>query len=133
VPSHFPYTVLFSAGLNASKPLSKWDLVSVDNYRDLIASSCKDGTQPQEPYQRISQTLFEANLRKRCEADPLIDLRFGWKVESVKETDESVSTVAIDLATNDTWSFISKYMIACDGASSRSRRSLQIPLDGGPT
>ncbi|KAJ4991089.1 FAD binding domain-containing protein [Stagonosporopsis vannaccii] len=133
VPSHFPYSVLFSAGLNASKPLSSWEFPSVDAYRDIIASSSADGTQPQEPYQRISQAIFEANLRKRCEADPLIDLRFNWKVESVEETEEKAKTVAIDLKANETWTFISKYVIGCDGASSRARRSLQIPLDGGPT
>lgn len=105
----------------------------MDAYRDIIASSSADGSQPQEAYHRISQALFEANLRKRCEANPLIDLRFSWKVESVEETEESAIAVAIDLKTNDTWTFVSKYLIGCDGASSRARRSLQIPLDGGPT
>jgi len=132
VAPHVPYTVLLSTGMNASEPLSKWDLDSVDTCREVIAS-CADGTQPQEPYQRISQALFEAALRDRCNENPLIDLRFGWKVESVDEGEDSVQTRATELQSGDLWSFTSKYLIACDGASSRVRRGLQIALDGGPT
>lgn len=69
----------------------------------------------------------------RCDASELIDLRFGWKINDVEETSQSVKATVTDLNKGEKWIFESKYMIGCDGASSRVRRSLGIDLDGGPT
>ncbi|KAH7131825.1 FAD-binding domain-containing protein [Dendryphion nanum] len=132
VPSPIPYNVIFSAGLNAKEPLSKWNLPSVDDCRTAIATD-SDGSQPQEPYQRISQAVFEASLRTRCEENPLIDLRYGWKVEAVKETDTYASAHVTELKTEQKHVFSARFIAACDGASSRARRNLGIELDGGPT
>jgi FAD-dependent monooxygenase len=118
--------------MNALAPLSKWGLASVEQYRALI-NATTDGSQPQEPYQRISQAVFEAGLRERCEKNPYIDLRFGWKAESVTESDEYAQANVTHLKAGQKHVFLAKYIIACDGASSRVRRDLGIPLDGGPT
>ncbi|KAL4935968.1 hypothetical protein BDV06DRAFT_233819 [Aspergillus oleicola] len=131
VSSEHPYPVVFTTGLHSAQALTKWTLPSVDEYRQNIRKT-NDGTQPQEPYQRISQAVFEAAIRQECEKNPLVDLRFGWRVESVLENEQGCETVATERSTGESWTFLSKYIAACDGASSIVRRSLEIPLDGGP-
>jgi FAD-dependent monooxygenase len=54
---------------------------------------------PLEPYQRISQAVFEKWLKGLCDENPLIDLRFGCKVESVEEFPEGVKVTAADVNT----------------------------------
>jgi 2-polyprenyl-6-methoxyphenol hydroxylase-like FAD-dependent oxidoreductase len=131
VPSHISHNVLISSGLPAEKPITKWLLPSVDDFRDRIRST-NDGSQPREAWQRISQVHFEAWLKTLCEEDPMIDVRFGWKVQQVEEGDDEVRTIATNLKTGSTTEFASQYLAGCDGASSIVRKSLSLPLDGGP-
>lgn len=63
----------------------------------------------------------------------MIDVRFGVKVESVSESDSGALTTVTDVDTGARKIISSKYVGACDGASSKVRTSLSIPLDGGPT
>ena len=87
---------------------------------------------PREPWQRLSQVKFEKWLKERCERDEMIDVRFGWKVEHVEVKEGKVRTRAIELKNGESRMFISEYAVGCDGASSIVRRSLEMPLDGGP-
>ncbi|OAG35269.1 hypothetical protein AYO21_10540 [Fonsecaea monophora] len=131
VPSHIPYTVLISSGLSQDSAITQWNHPSVDEYRQMIAER-NDGTMPLEPWQRISQEIFEAWLKQLSEANELIDLRFGWKLETIQETGEGVEATVTDLNSSKIVKFRSRYAVGCDGASSRVRRNLNIPLDGGP-
>jgi FAD-dependent monooxygenase len=131
VPSHIPYTVRISAGLNEEECITAWNHPGVDAYRELIAAT-NDGTLPLEPYQRLSQAVFEAWLKGIADKNPLIDLRFGNKVESVEESAEGVKVFYEEVQTGQRKKIASRYLAACDGASSRIRRSLGIPIDGGP-
>lgn len=131
VASHVSSNVLISSGLNADEPITKWLLPSVDEFRDRIKNE-NDGTQPCEAWQRISQVHFEMWLKAECDRDPMIDVRFGWKVQNVEEGDDHVKAVATDLKTGATVEFISDYLAGCDGASSVVRKALSLPLDGGP-
>ncbi|KAH7385826.1 FAD-binding domain-containing protein [Pyrenochaeta sp. MPI-SDFR-AT-0127] len=132
VPSHISHTVLISTGLSAEKPVTMWPHPSVDDFRSRIKNN-NDGSQPREAWQRISQVHFEAWLKVLCEEDPMIDARFGWKVQQVEEYNNKVETTATFLKTGLRTKFISEYIVGCDGASSTVRKSLGMPLDGGPT
>lgn len=130
VPAHIDQDVLISTGLPARAAMARWALPGVDKCRAQIAA-CNDGHLPLEPYQRISQAVFERWLRGICEADPLVTLHYGHKVEGVEETDgDAKLIVKNDTGTTTIWS--SEYIVGCDGGSSRVRRSLGLPLDGGP-
>lgn len=128
-----PYNVLFSTGLGSPAPVTAWELPGVSQFRETINSK-NDGSQPLEPYQRLSQEIFEAWMKRVCEADPLVDVRFGWKLDTINEmTDGVEATVSKGNDSNTRLHRLkSRYVVACDGASSRCRRSLNIPLDGGP-
>jgi len=131
VPPDIDQDVLISSGLSMDEPLTRWDLPSVDKFRQRI-SECNDGSQPREPWQRLSQVVFEKWLKQICDEDPLIDLHYGWRVESVQESTDHVQTIVVNVDTGDTKTYISNYVAGCDGGSSKVRRSLQIALDGGP-
>lgn len=131
VPADIDQNVLISSGLSADKSLTSWELPGVQKFRQQIREN-NDGTQPLEPWQRISQSIFERWLKAICDDDPLIDLHYGFKVESVDEEGDVVKTAVTQAATGLTTIWISDYVAGCDGASSRVRKSLSIPLDGGP-
>lgn len=131
VPPEFPSSVKISKTLHEQQPITEWPHPSVNEYRKTIAAS-NDGSLPLEPYQRLSQAVFEAWLKGVCDKDPMIETRFGWKVEAAEERDDGVLTRVTDLAEGQTSFISSKFLAACDGASSKIRRGLEIPLDGGP-
>ncbi|KAL4801513.1 FAD binding domain-containing protein [Aspergillus unguis] len=131
VPAHIDQNVLISTGLSAPRALTQWELPGVDKFREQIRK-INDGTQPQEPWQRVSQAVFERWLKAICDADPMIELHYGFKVEGVEELGDSVKTIVTEVETGKRTVWISDYVAGCDGASSRVRTSLSIPLDGGP-
>lgn len=87
---------------------------------------------PREPYQRCSQAIFEAWLKPRIQAEPLIDSRFGLKYISLTETETGVETHLVDVQTGEEHLVRSQYVIGCDGAGSRVRKALGIDMIGGP-
>lgn len=131
VPSTVPYNVFMTSGLRNEHPFASWEFPSVNELREEFRQD-KDGISPQEPWQRISQELFERLLKEKCDASGLIDCRFGWKVHNVTESGGNVTVTATHLATEKSRRLRSTYVVACDGASSRVRRDLGIPLEGGP-
>jgi FAD-dependent monooxygenase len=116
--------------MSQDKPLSKWELPSVNKFRQRI-SEYNDGSQPHEPWQRISQAIFEKWLKGICDEDHLIDLRYGWKAKSVEEHPDHVRLVVNDPDGIERV-YLAKYLAGCDGGSSTVRRSLGIDIDGGP-
>jgi 2-polyprenyl-6-methoxyphenol hydroxylase-like FAD-dependent oxidoreductase len=86
---------------------------------------------PREPYQRCSQAVFEAWLKPRIEADPLITAKFGMKFESLTEDEDYVTSSLVD-HTGQSHVVKSSYVIGCDGAGSKVRQSLGITMVGGP-
>lgn len=87
---------------------------------------------PLEPWQRLSQAVLEKWLKGICDTNPLIDVRFGCKVDDVEELEGGVRITTTEVATGKRQQIVSKYLVGCDGGSSRVRRSLGIALDGGP-
>jgi FAD-dependent monooxygenase len=125
-----PFTCLFSSGLGAEKAITSWQLPSVDQFKAQIASQ-NDGTLPLEPWQRISQEVFEAWLKEKCDDNPMIDVRFGWNVESAEELETSAKLSAINVETGAKKTLFSRYAVGCDGASSKIRQELGIGIEGG--
>jgi FAD-dependent monooxygenase len=105
--------------------------MSVDDYNKSIREN-NEGNQPVEPYQRISQAVFEAWMKDICDENPLIDLRFGWRMESLEEKVHGVDALFTEIKSDEKHVFKAKYVIGCDGASSRTRRCLNTSLEGRP-
>jgi FAD-dependent monooxygenase len=131
VSSHIPQPVLFSSGLSQESAFTKWELPSVDQFRQMIKEK-NDGSMPREAWQRVSQVIFEKWLKELCDADPNIDVRFGTAVQTVEEADVGVRAVTKDVESGDITTIHADYLGGCDGANSKTRQSLGMPLDGGP-
>jgi 2-polyprenyl-6-methoxyphenol hydroxylase-like FAD-dependent oxidoreductase len=108
------------------------DLPSPDEWRKRIKQQ-NDGSMPREPYQRCSQAIFEAWLKPKIQAEPLIDSYFGMRFEGLVEEQDRVITTLIEKSSGETHTVKSKYVIGCDGAGSRVRRAIDVSLTGGPT
>lgn len=123
-----PSDVIWSTGL-AGEPITVWKFPSVaEEWRGIAERN--DGTQPTEPGQRLSQINLEPVLRARCRGHPLIDLRCGWRFDSLTQDDNGVTSRLVNLMTDDHVSLRSRYAIACDGASSQVRKAVGIGLKG---
>ena len=131
VPPHFDSNVLISSGLSRKEALTKWELPSVDEFTKRIRER-NDGSQPAEAWQRLSQAVFERWLKGICDEDPMIDVRFGWKIEGVEEEEDRVRATVTHVGSGTSQVFVSDYVAGCDGGSSKVRRSLGIEIDGGP-
>lgn len=130
-PSHFDQHVLISTGLSSGAPITRWDLPGVDKFRKQILKT-NDGTQPLEPWQRLSQAIFEKWLKGVCDKDPLIDLNYGFRVDGVEEDGKRVKIIVSNSQSGASTTWRCGYVAGCDGASSQVRRSLNLPLEGGP-
>ncbi|KAK5064728.1 hypothetical protein LTR84_000562 [Exophiala bonariae] len=131
VPDNYSFDVLFSTGLSEhGRLIEKWDLPSPRAWREKIKNQ-NDGSMPREPYQRCSQAIFEAWLKPRIEADPMITARFGMKFETLTEDGKGVISSLIDQS-GERHIVRSSYVIGCDGAGSKVRQSVGITMTGGP-
>ncbi|KAK1495497.1 FAD binding domain-containing protein [Colletotrichum cuscutae] len=132
VPQHYSFNVLFSTSLSEHGELvSKWDLPSPDEWRQRI-HACNDGSMPREPYQRCSQAIFEAWLKRRIESEELVEDHFGLKFESCTETLDGVKSELVNVVTGEQHMVTSQYLVGCDGAGSSVRRQLDMKMIGGP-
>ena len=132
VPQNYSFDVLFSTGLGeGGEKLATWDLPSPDWWRQKIQDT-NDGSMPREPYQRCSQVIFERWLKPICEANPLISTFFGYKFEELSENEQDIQSTLTAIESDEKVIVKSKYVIACDGAGSRVRRSVGLKITGGP-
>ncbi|MCC3761587.1 FAD-dependent monooxygenase [Glycomyces sp. TRM65418] len=129
VPPEFAFDVIWSTGLDGER-LAVWRQPSVeDRWRRIRERN--DGTQPSQPYQRISQADLEPVLLEHCRRNPLIDVRLRWRFESLTQDEDGVTSTFQDLAGGTARTVRSRYLAGCDGASSAVRRAVGIPLTGG--
>ncbi|RFS84433.1 monooxygenase [Actinomadura spongiicola] len=126
-PEH-PADVIWSTG-HAGEPITTWELPSVAEECRRIAEH-DDGTRPVEPGQRISQIELEPVLRAHCRREPLIDLRRGLRFDTLTQDGDGVTSHLVDVMSDDQVQVRSRYVIGCDGASSRVRAAAGIGLEG---
>ncbi len=130
VPAQFSFDVIFATGL-AGREFARWAMPSVDAMRERIRAH-NDGTMPCVPYQRCSQEVFEAWMKRLCEDDPLIDVRSGWRFDTLTQDADGVTAEITDTTTDERRSLRAWYLVGCDGATSAVRKALDIPLQGRP-
>lgn len=99
--------------------------------RKLIAA-CTDGTLPLESMQRIAQLNLEPVLLAEAEADPNIEVRFGWRLVDFTQDESGVDAVVEPVDGGGQESIRAQYIAGCDGPRSRVRAKLGIPYDGTP-
>lgn len=91
-----------------------------------------DGSMPSQSWLRCSQILFEAWLKPIVEKHPLIKSFSGMKFEHLTEYVDRVESTITNVDTGVEYIIQSQYVVGCDGAGSRVRRSTEINLTGTP-
>jgi len=127
-PQH-SFDVIFAPDLNGPE-IARWQLPSVEEERAWLHDN-RDGTHPAQPWQRVSQEVFERVMMERCHSDPHIDVRQGWRLDECAEVDGVVWATLAD-GDGEEMSVRADYLVGCDGASSRVRSELGIAMTGFP-
>lgn len=114
----------------AGQELYRFAYPSANRKAEIIALE-NDGSHAREPGLRVSQIVIEPVLKKRIDAEPLIDVRFNTAFERIVEQDgEGVLVEIRDQASGQAEQIRCAYLAGCDGGGSRVRRQLGIELDG---
>jgi 2-polyprenyl-6-methoxyphenol hydroxylase-like FAD-dependent oxidoreductase len=129
VPARYPFDVVWSTGLDGDR-LAVWRQPSVEEKWAQIREH-NDGSQPSQPYQRISQAVLEPVMLAHCRRHPLIEVRARWRFESLHQDADGVTSTFRDLSDGTTRTVRSQYLAGCDGAASTVRHAVGIGLDGG--
>lgn len=115
--------VLFGHTIN--QELGEIDLLEGGNdekYKAHLASP--------EPYLNLSQTELEKIMRRRLLTCANSQLLLGHQWEHMREDNNVVASEIFDLRKKKNYNIQSKYVICADGAGSRSRKYLGIPMIG---
>jgi 2,4-dichlorophenol 6-monooxygenase len=82
------------------------------------------------PLRNVAQHRFEAVLRDTLPKVGAAEVQYGQQWESSEQDEDGVTSRVRDLATDEVYEIRSRYVIACDGAGSRVRKSLGIEMVG---
>ena len=98
-----------------------------------IAPSQRDRRPPDsspEMLQKCPQHVFDPVLAQAVVARGHTELLYSTRITSFEQDDEGVNATLLDLVRGETSTIRAQYMVACDGAASMLRRSLEIPFEG---
>lgn len=80
--------------------------------------------------QIVAQDAVEAVLYRYARSLPLVSLRFSTECRSFTQSEAGVIAEVRRLGSDHSETIDARYMIAADGATSRIRRTLGIPMEG---
>jgi 2-polyprenyl-6-methoxyphenol hydroxylase-like FAD-dependent oxidoreductase len=83
-----------------------------------------------EPLHRVSQMLVENILKKRADALPAADVRFGWRLTGFTQHSDHVEAKLEEAKSGRAETLRCAYLVGCDGARSTVRRALGIRYAG---
>jgi 2-polyprenyl-6-methoxyphenol hydroxylase-like FAD-dependent oxidoreductase len=91
-----------------------------------------DKPPPQSPQirERCPQNMFDPILRKFAQRYESVDLRYRHRVLGFSQDADKVVAEVEKLDSGEKITIAAKYMVACDGASSRLRSTLGIEMSG---
>lgn len=129
VGAQFSFDVIFTPDLNGPE-IARWRLPSADEQRAWLLDN-REGTHPAQPWQRVSQELFERVMMQSCHDDPRVDVRQGWCLDECADADDGVRATLVN-SDGEELPVRADYLVGCDGASSRVRSELGIAMTGFP-
>jgi 2-polyprenyl-6-methoxyphenol hydroxylase-like FAD-dependent oxidoreductase len=89
-----------------------------------------DGSQSAEPPMRASQIDIEPVLKRAAQLQPLLDARFGVEFEDLTQDGDGVTATVRDRDNNKTETLRCRYLVGCDGGTSRVREAIDLQQSG---
>lgn len=126
-PADASMDVLVVSSLS-QEPLTVLSYPTVAEHRERI-SQTRDGSEPLEPYQLVSQNDLEPLLKRLAESTDGVEVRFGCELVGFEQDDAGVS-VALRDASGASSTVRADYLVGCDGGVSAVRKQLGIQLSG---
>lgn len=83
-----------------------------------------------EPIHRASQFYVEPVLHGHARTLPEIDLKFGWELTEFSDHADGVTSRIEHVATGETRTLDSRWIVGCDGGQGHVRRALGISYKG---
>jgi 2-polyprenyl-6-methoxyphenol hydroxylase-like FAD-dependent oxidoreductase len=93
-------------------------------------AECDPSLLTPEPIHRASQFYVEPVLHEHAKKLPEIDLKFGWELTEFSEHADGVTSQIRNVATGETQTVESRWIVGCDGGQSHVRRALGISYKG---
>jgi len=112
----------------SQEPLTVLSYRTVAEHREQIRQA-RDGSEPLEPYQLVSQNDLEPLLKSIAESTDGVEVRFGCELVGFDQDDDGVSAQLRD-ASGAASTVRAGYLVGCDGGVSTVRKQLGIPLSG---
>jgi 2-polyprenyl-6-methoxyphenol hydroxylase-like FAD-dependent oxidoreductase len=112
----------------AKEPLAVLKYPTVSEHRKAIRDA-RDGSEPLEPYQLVSQNDIEPLLKRIAEATPNVVVRYGCELTGFEQAADGVQATVCDLDGSATV-VRALYLVGCDGGVSTVRKRLGIKLSG---
>ena len=104
--------------------------INIPTLRDRIKNGSDDLKIGPETFQRASQMFVEKILKDEIDKSKFIDVRFGWSMETFSQSNENVSLEIRNLKNNKVERLTSNYLVGCDGAQGKIRKTLGIKYTG---
>lgn len=101
---------------------------SVEQGNELIRRSAP-GVLPLESMQRIAQLHLEPIFLAEPQADPNIDVRFGWRLLDYSEDADGITGTIQAVEGGPTQQVQAQFIAGCDGPSSRVRAVMGVDYD----
>lgn len=76
------------------------------------------------------QIFFDPILAAKAKSLAPVTLRYGTRLDSFVQDADAVHATLTDTSTGRQETLVARYLVGCDGAGSRVREALDIPLDG---
>ena len=83
-----------------------------------------------EPVHRANQYFIEPILRAEAQKFPSVELRFGWRVNTIEQNGGGVEIEAEDVESGAVEKHQLSYLCGCDGTRSLARRAAGVVLEG---
>jgi 2-polyprenyl-6-methoxyphenol hydroxylase-like FAD-dependent oxidoreductase len=109
--------------------LTRFRFSSSQAILDRVAEEFEEWPTP-EPQHRVSQIYLEPILAAAVEASEYLTLCRGLRVTELNQLEDHVQVTAEDVNTGEQHQFRARYMVGCDGAASRVRKSIGAVLEG---
>ena len=104
--------------------------IKIPTSRERLTHGSKDLELGPEPLHRASQMYVEEILKSELDSNEIVDMRFGWRLNSIKQSKDKVIAQIENLDSGLVENINCGYLIGCDGGQSTVRKSLGIEYSG---